>query len=191
MIISKIIKNGIIKILDIFKLLPIKISFIVTFFLFFFDYHHSKSFFYWLFVNVFTLLLTALYFPAIYYFLDKNAHSLSKEYFKIYRYYSEKGRKYFRKQWRDILVEEIMFKFIPFFTLSNYFEINIIFLVLITGVLFSFIHKFNNPFSFLEFFIFFGFSHFLFIKTKSFAVLFIPHLFRNLILEYLIRNKDD
>lgn len=182
-------KNWIINWLVKFKKIPFYISITLIITILIFEIYKTDCFDIYLINFILVLLFSFLYFVFLYYLIDQ------KKFIKIInskmflRFYQQNGKAYLKKQIKEVFVEEFLFKYLPFLILgniiSNYFWLSII----LTSIVFTYIHKFNNLISLLEFFIFFACCHFFFLEIHFFGILFIPHLTRNLIIEYLTIHK--
>lgn len=187
------IKNKIISFIDFFKK-RIGLNFAVfsLLSLTFFEIVQYKTYMF-LYLIPFCIIATFIYIAILYFFLNSEKACFLFNYQKIYSFYKmQYGRKYLIKQFKDIIIEEFLLRYLPLVFFINLVSLNnhktFLFIVLIT-FLFTVIHKFEHLILQFEFFIFFLSLLFLFKYTNSFIVLFLPHLIRNLLIQYLLKNK--
>lgn len=183
------IKNSIIVGLDFLKKIPYNLSILSISILILYEIIYIETCFQYIIKILLIIGVSLLYFYFLYYLINR------RFFFKIINpidclnFYINKGKSYLKKQIKDVFIEEFFLKYLPFLLLEDSINTFYWVIIILTAIVFTYIHKFNNLFSLLEFFIFFALCHFFFFKTHIFAVLFLPHLLRNLIIEYLTRHK--
>ena len=140
-----------------------------------------------------SIFIPYFYIIFLYFIMDIKKSKLLLKRQNIFQYYITKNEKYFRKQFKDVFIEEFLFRYLPLLVATLFCSDSVLligFLILTITVVFTLIHEFNHWFLILEFFFFFLIIFTLFAVTKDFNVLFFPHLIRNLMIQYLIKNKS-
>ncbi len=140
----------------------------------------------------FSIFISYFYIILFYFILNSKKAKQLLKYKKIFKYYKTKNTNYFEKQFKDVFVEEIVIRYMPYLMMLYIYPFNIyltIIIIIVITFLFTIIHEFNHWFLLIEFFLFFIFIFILFAITKSFSILFFPHLIRNLLIQYLLKNQ--
>ncbi len=186
----EVVRNRIITGLDFFKRIPFYLSIVFITTLFLFEAFNINLYDQYLKRTILVLTISLLYFVFLYYLINKSFFLKIINPLEVIKFYNHKGKAYLKKQVKEVFVEEFLFKYLPFLLLGSKINNYNWEIIILTAILFTYIHKFNSLFSLIEFFIFFAICHFFFLETHIFAVLFLPHLLRNLIIEYLTRFKQ-
>lgn len=132
------------------------------------------------FTTFFLILIVPLYFFIYFYLIKKKS-------IKIKRI---KNQWYYLYQIKIVFIEELLWRYIPYKILLLINEekiICIVFLLLI--FIFSVLHFMNKKviyvLVFCEFFLYFFLSFFIFYHCPFFLILIVPHLLRNIIIQYV------
>lgn len=184
------IRQSIIFGLDFCKKIPFFIVIILFLFLVIYQEANNLSIFLGIGIPFLSVVLSVLYFSLLYYTINKEYFNKIKNPFEWINYYfRDKGKQYLKLQIKGVFIEEFLFRYLPYLLFTDFILDNKIMVLIFAAIVFSFIHKFKNTISFLEFFLFFFTLHCLFMETLNFNVLFLPHLIRNLIIEFINRKQ--
>lgn len=183
-------RNTIITGLSFFRNINFYVSLILIAIIILFELSNIKSYNQYLIKFILVLIFSLLYFNFLYYLINNSFFLKIINAIEIINYYKYIGKSYLKKQIKEVFIEEFLFKYLPFFLLRGLVNDYFWLIIILTAIVFTYIHNFNSLFSQIEFFFFFATCHYFFLETHIFAVLFLPHLLRNLIIEYLTRHKQ-
>lgn len=187
----EVFRNTIIAVLNFFKKLPFYLSVILIAILIIFEASDIETLNQYLIRIILVLFVSLLYFDILYYFINKTFFFKIINPIGLIKFYNSKGKLYLKKQIKEVFVEEILFKYLTFLLFGSLINDCNWIIIILTAIVFTYIHKFNSLFSLIEFSLFFATCHYFFLETHIFAILFLPHLLRNLIIEYLTRIDND
>lgn len=135
-----------------------------------------------LLILVVSLSIICFFYFFIFYFLIKNKKISSIKRIDNVQFYTY--------QLKIVLIEELLWRFLPFKIFILFFgnsQINL-FIIVLTFI-FTISHFLKNDtiyvLIFIEFFLFFYLTNLLFIYFPNFLVLFLPHFYRNIIIQYM------
>lgn len=185
----QVLRNRIVAGLSFFKRIHLYVSIILIALILIYEASNIESYSGYLIRTITVLIVSLLYFDFLYYLINRSFFLKIINPIPFIKFYCHQGKSYLKKQVKEVFVEEFLFKYLPFLVLGNLISGYLWLVITSTAVIFTYIHKFNSLFSLLEFFFFFAICHFFFLEFHLFAFLFLPHLLRNLIIEYLTQHK--